>query len=68
MVGPPLLSRLRRLLLYRGRGGCFPDVLPRNDFFARVGAMAPLTEDGARRLRDAGPEKALAWFQARCRA
>ncbi|MBN1558040.1 MAG: hypothetical protein JW951_07830, partial [Lentisphaerae bacterium] len=38
----------------------FPDTAARNAFFEAVGALPPLRETDARRLQDAGPDRALA--------
>lgn len=41
----------------------FGSVRTKNDFFAAVGALPPLTAEAARRLADLGPAGALAWFR-----
>lgn len=38
----------------------YPDIAERNDFFASVGALEPISRDLDRKLRSEGPEKALA--------
>jgi hypothetical protein len=41
----------------------FPDRSRRNGFFESVGALPAVDPEGARRLEDLGPEKALAWLR-----
>jgi hypothetical protein len=46
----------------------FPDVRARNRFFEAVGALPPLTREGAAELEDLGPEKALDALRAAAKA
>jgi hypothetical protein len=46
----------------------YPDIAERNDFFASVGALEPISRDLDRKLRSEGPEKALATIIEAARA
>jgi hypothetical protein len=61
LVGHTTLLRFANYS-YIGPGGPdeYPDVAARNDFFASVGALEPVSRNLAENLRSAGPEKALA--------
>ncbi len=60
IVGHTILGRYADMP-YLGARACaaFPSVPARNAFFTAVGALPPLTEDGAQRLLDDGPDRAF---------
>lgn len=69
MVGHSLLSRFARFP-YGGAAAleAYPNIGPRNTFFENVGALPPLSLEGAEALRAMGPERALAHLHDQARA
>lgn len=59
MVGHCLMARYAALPYTQ----CTEPVAARNDFYAAVGALSPLTAPKAAQLTEMGPEKALATFK-----
>ena len=69
LVGHTLLAQVAGMP-YPGEkaAALFPDVRARNDFFAAVGALPPVTQELFDSLLDAGPEKALERLAAAVRS
>lgn len=60
LVGHTLLSRVAAMPYLGGKAAdAFPSVKDRNDFFAAVGALPPVTEELFESLLDIGPERAF---------
>ena len=60
IVGHTILGRYADMPYFGARAcAAFPSVPARNAFFTAVGALPPLTEDGAQRLLDDGPDRAF---------
>jgi hypothetical protein len=65
MVGHTLLARYAALP-YAGQAAndMFADVVAKNDFFAAVGALPPLSVALAEKLSDMGTDGSLSWFRS----
>ena len=64
MIGHTLLARYAGMS-YGSKAACaeFRDIVRRNAFFEKVGALAPMTTAQAARLQVMGAERAFTWFR-----